>query len=1081
MVKRLVVFALLFLSIVLHAPDVAFAVPAAPIVHELTQDDGSTFRARQWGDESRHGWETEDGHAIVHDSATRSWRYAETGPDGVLRGTKHRVGKENPPSQSHRARPSIAVPKREMEREGRITQQRQLSQSQSASAAGGATLVVPPTGTGKLPVILINFIDTGVTFSAVNFQSLLFGTGTNSMKDYYQEVSKNIFSVDGVVLGWYAASSTKAYYGQPTAGDIDGYVGTLVREAVAAVDTGAFNWAAYDLDGDCYVDAVAVIHSGRGQEESGVANDIWSHRWNLNSAYYYGQSNAGEYTTKTPCSKGGFIKINDYIMMPEKLGPFMSTIGVFAHEYGHSLGLPDLYDTDYSSEGVGEWSLMASGSWTYVTVPGDRPAHFDPWSKYWLGWITPELITGTTQRSMAPRTVYQLLSGTPTSGEYFLAENRQKTGFDAGLPGSGLLVWHVDTAKADNTNECVPTTATYCTTAHYKVALVQADGNFDLEKGVNRGDGGDPYPGAVGKTAINHASVPNSRTYNIYSTGGVQISGITQTGNNIDALFSAENRVSVIVEGNGTVTGANINCSSAWTSANCTSVAPTGSIVNLTAVPAPGAVFAGWLGACSVNSTNCSFVLSNGKTAIAQFAPTSLSAALDGSLTNAWISQSHPWRAVADSTAVGGFSAKSGAIDPGEISGIENTVQGPGLLTFRWRVSSQQNCGTLYFTVGGATPASISGSTSWATVSYQIPSGSHNVWWPYQKCWGTPNTAGEDAAWLDNVVFFPEGASFTTGQKVGMFVYGDVLLDVNGDGTYTQGVDKWFGYGSPGDIVVYGDWNGDGKTKIGVFNNGSWRLDYKGTGVFVGCGAPADPTKDLCATYGGVGDIPIVGDWNGDGKTKIGVYRGGYWYLDYSGKGAWVGCGAPANPARDTCTLYGAATDYPVVGDWNGDGRTKIGVYRGGYWYLDYSGKHAWVGCGAPADPTKDTCSFYGAATDYPVIGDWNGDGKTKIGVYRGGYWYLDYSGKHAWVGCGAPADPTKDTCSFYGATTDYPIVGDWNGDGRTKIGVFRGGNWYLDYSGKHAWVGCGAPTDSTKDTCYSFGWNGGTPIVGKW
>src|SRR5664279_1038125 len=86
--------------------------------------------------------------------------------------------------------------------------------------------------------------------------------------------------------------------------------------------------------------------------------------------------------------------------------------------------------------------------------------------------------------------------------------------------------------------------------------------------------------------------------------------------------------------------------------------------------------------------------------------------------------------------------------------------------------------------------------------------------------------------------------------------------------------------GAPAPIgeVLYGDWNGDGTIKIGIFSNGNWYLDYPGTGVWVGCGAPGDPTKDACITFGQAGDIPLVGDWTGDGRTRIGIFRNGSWY-----------------------------------------------------------------------------------------------------------------------------------------------------------------------------------------------------------
>ncbi len=274
--------------------------------------------------------------------------------------------------------------------------------------------------------------------------------------------------------------------------------------------------------------------------------------------------------------------------------------------------------------------------------------------------------------------------------------------------------------------------------------------------------------------------------------------------------------------------------------------------------------------------------------------------------------------------------------------------------------------------------------------------------------------------------------------------------------------------------------------QIGVFRSGAWYVDRDETFGWSGCG------PDGCYAYGMAGDHAVTGDWDGVGIVRLGAFRNGMWYLDYNGDGQWSGCGTTAD--TDRCYTYGMLGDIPVVGDWNGNGVSKIGVFRNGMWYLDYSGTYAatgtWAGCGAPTDPTKAACIAFGTAGDIPVAGNWNGsaDGESKIGVFRNGMWYLDYSGTYAltgtWAGCGAPADPTKAACIAFGTVGDIPVVGDWNGsaDGESKIGVFRNGTWYLDYPGTYSatstWLGCGAPADGSKDACVPFGMSGDLPVV---
>jgi M6 family metalloprotease-like protein len=209
-----------------------------------------------------------------------------------------------------------------------------MNMQASASADIGAG-AAPVTGTSNIPVIIINFSNTTTTYSAADFNTLLFGTGNKSMKDYYEEISYGSFSVSAGpsgVAGWYTASNTHNYYGTNDGSGYDMWPGTLVREAVAAADS-SFDFAPYDQDGDCYVDVLNLVHQGSGEEAGGPSTDIWSHRWDLNSADYFGYSSGGEYITNDVCPAGGNIIINDYVVQPEILGGGLQTIGVFAHEY----------------------------------------------------------------------------------------------------------------------------------------------------------------------------------------------------------------------------------------------------------------------------------------------------------------------------------------------------------------------------------------------------------------------------------------------------------------------------------------------------------------------------------------------------------------------------------------------------------------------------------------------------------------------------------------------------------------------------------------------------------------------------
>ena len=526
---------LLILSVFLLWINHTYAVPAPGIKEVHTQPDGSQVILKKWGDEWLSGYETLQGYTVVKDS-NGYWVYATLSLDGELIPTSVRADSPPPVWLTRGIRPVSD-----------ITIQRVTALRIQASQK-----VVPSTGTGMLPVVLMNFSDTTTTYTVQDFDNLIFGTNVYSLKDYYEEVSYGNFTVSGVVVGWYTSQQVHDYYGQNVSG-FDAKPGTLVYEAAVAADP-TVDFSLYDTDGDCKVDVIAVVHQGLGEETSPDPNDIWSHRWSLSSAFSAGRSDFGPYVTNDTCASDPTqnVIVDDYIIMPEQFdSTTMATVGVFVHEFGHSLGIPDLYDTDRSSYGAGDWEVMASGSWNGVNTPGDRPAHFSAHSKAVLGWVNPAQVTSDTTVTLtpvinSPTSVIQILNGTPgLSGEYFLLENRIKAGFDAALPSEGLLIWHIDESKFTggntvNTQEC-PTnhSSTQCTSNHYGLALEQADGAYDLENKTNQGDAGDPFPGSSNNTSFTFNSTPTNSLYG-GTDPGFSITNISWVGQDIvfDIVFN---------------------------------------------------------------------------------------------------------------------------------------------------------------------------------------------------------------------------------------------------------------------------------------------------------------------------------------------------------------------------------------------------------------------------------------------------------------------------------------------------------------------------------------------------------------
>lgn len=345
----------------------------------------------------------------------------------------------------------------------------------------------PLRGVVRVIVILVQFDDRAFSESVEHYEDLFFSNGVlpnGSVREYFAEVTHGLVDIVGEVVGPYTLPRTMTQYanGASGTGPIAPNARTMARDAAQAADVDV-DFAPYDNDGDDFVDAFIVLHAGPGAESTGDNDHIWSHKWVLSGGAFDADG----------------AKIYAYLTVPEE-----AKIGVCCHELGHLLfGFPDLYDTDYSSEGVGNWCLMGGGSWL---GGGEIPAHPSAWCKLQQGWVTIEDPLQSPSLRIEDvktgRKVYRLWKDAAPSQEYFLVENRQRAQFDRQLPGEGLLVWHIDDAVPSNTDE-----------VHPKVALVQSDGRRDLENGNNRGDDGDPFPGALNVTAFGVGTTPSSNAY----------------------------------------------------------------------------------------------------------------------------------------------------------------------------------------------------------------------------------------------------------------------------------------------------------------------------------------------------------------------------------------------------------------------------------------------------------------------------------------------------------------------------------------------------------------------------------------
>jgi M6 family metalloprotease-like protein len=402
-----------------------------------------------------------------------------------------------------------------------------------------------------VPVIPVRYPDVAPPFASAQYQDLFFSslpTGRAwSVKTFYAAASNGNISLDGHVFDWVTAANPSTYYQDGCNGigvlgacptHAVSRMGELLIGALDAISNGAGAdtvWSRYDNDGpdgipnsgddDGVVDVVAFLQP-TVDGACGTAG-IWSHRGTI------GLWNNGQpYTTRTPRRDahgqpipGQFLTVSSYTIQSAVGGDQACTgnaimpIGTVTHETGHAFGLPDLYDTDQNSatQGAGEWSLMASG--TYARPYS--PSSFDAWSLLQLGWVSVDTLVSGATRVIPPVQLSHTIYYAPTATSlYYLLENRGAVGTDTAQMNPtwsrakqpGLLVWQIDDGRVAQGLAVNRVN----TSAHQGVALIQADGLDQLRTafGGNRGDAGDSYPGSTANHDFGLATLPAATDWN---------------------------------------------------------------------------------------------------------------------------------------------------------------------------------------------------------------------------------------------------------------------------------------------------------------------------------------------------------------------------------------------------------------------------------------------------------------------------------------------------------------------------------------------------------------------------------------
>ena len=405
MKKILLVVSLLCMALSLSA------IPARPGKITHTQPDGTVITVEIHGDEYCH-WVTDEAGNIVSLDADGYYRPVTTTP--------------------------------EMRRAARAAGESRRRQDAEARAAVRAN--APVTGQKHYLVILIAFADRSFRVSSPKtaFTNLLNEVGysrngaTGSARDYYYDNSNGLFEPVFDVVGPVTLDNDMAYYGADSGGTgNDIRAGRALYDACQKVDADV-DFSRYDNDGDGNVDLVFFYYAGYSQAEGASSDAIWPHM-----SYLYGMN-----------SRFDGVRVYNYACTSELKGVSGTTmcgIGAACHEFGHAMGLPDMYDTNYDTDGAAgglySYSIMCSGSYNN----GSRtPPYFNMQERIFLGWNQEsdivEFATGGNYSIPAlngeTQTVYK--SPASTSGEYFMYECRARQGWDAYLPGEGLLVYHID-------------------------------------------------------------------------------------------------------------------------------------------------------------------------------------------------------------------------------------------------------------------------------------------------------------------------------------------------------------------------------------------------------------------------------------------------------------------------------------------------------------------------------------------------------------------------------------------------------------------------------------------------------------
>lgn len=497
MKKNLIIFISL-ISIILSSD--LFAVPACPDPLQIKQPDGTILTVVLKGDEFFNYYVTEDGYPIVKDDAG-IFNYASIDQSGRKIDTKVKANNEALRSKTEKEFINTLTNIPDV---GKINSMMRAKRVISTASKIAIPSHFPRTGSPRSLVILVNFSDLSFVTSnpKTAFTEKLNKAGysengaTGSVRDYFLDNSSGAFSPQFDVVGPFTLLHPYTYYGENDNSGLDIRPTQMIADACKAAFDSGIDFTTYDTDGDNIVDNVFVYYAGHNEAENAGANKIWPHRWGIYPTAMYG---GGNYTGTIASVTFNGKRVEDYACTSElrgNSGTTMAGIGTFTHEFGHVLGLDDMYPTNSNTHHtLSDWCIMDAGAYNNL---GRTPPSYNAFERFQLGYLVPTLLIDnenivlnplniSNQAFMiSPNDYHNLNPDSPSPTEFFLLENRQKTGWDAYLPGHGMLIYRINFNKTDFDNNQPNNDPNKMGVDLIEADKIPSDGTLS----------GDPFPGS---------------------------------------------------------------------------------------------------------------------------------------------------------------------------------------------------------------------------------------------------------------------------------------------------------------------------------------------------------------------------------------------------------------------------------------------------------------------------------------------------------------------------------------------------------------------------------------------------------